>query len=169
MKKILIFGILLIAISCNKSIDFKPQAINFDRDACHTCKMGLTDQRFNVQAINEFGEVRFYDDIGCLEEEMRDAAWNKWTGNKVKFWIGDYDKGNVKTNWIDAEKAYYTYGVHTPMDYGYTAHTNKPKNDISFSFKETLKRISEGKTRRENYIQENKLMMKETATEEKNK
>jgi len=167
MKKILLFGILLIAISCNKEVDFKPQAINFDRDACHVCKMGLTDQRFNVQAMNEYGEVWFYDDIGCLAEEMRDTEnWNKWKGNKVKFWIGDYDAGNVKTNWIDAEKALYAYGIHTPMDYGYTAHTHKQKEQ-TFTFVETLKRIDEGKTRRENYIQENKLMMKEDANPSK--
>jgi copper chaperone NosL len=167
MKKILIFGMFLIAaISCNKEVDFKPQDINFDRDACHVCKMGLTDQRFNVQAINEYGEVHFYDDLGCLAEEMRDTEWNKWKGNKVKFWIGDYNAGNVKTNWIDAEKAFYTYGIHTPMDYGYTAHTNKPKDKNIFSFTETLKRINEGKTKRENYIQEKKLMMKESVSKE---
>lgn len=166
MKKIiLIISIFFLTISCNKEVDFKPQAINFDRDACHVCKMGLTDQRFNVQVMNEYGEVWFYDDIGCLAEEMRATEnWKNWKGNKVKFWIGDYDKGNNTDNWVDAETAFYTYGIHTPMDYGYVAHTIKPADIALYSFKETLKRINEGKTKRENYIQENKLMMKEDAS-----
>lgn len=160
--------LLILFISCNKEVNFNPQAINFDRDACHVCKMGLTDQRFNVQAINAYGEVWFYDDLGCLAEEMRDTnQWNKWKGDKVKFWIGDYNKGNLKDNWIDAETAFYTYGIHTPMDYGYVAHSTKPTKEIAYSFKETLIRINQGKTKRENYIQENKLMMKEDAHPEK--
>ena len=162
MKKlILIIGILLLAISCNKEIEFKPQAINFDRDACHVCKMGLTDQRFNVQAMNEFGEVYFYDDIGCLAEQMRDTEnWNKWKGNKIKFWIGDATKLNDPSNWIDAETAFYDYGKHTPMGYGYSANEVKPEGDV-YSFQEVLQRINEGKTMRETYIQKKMLMMKD--------
>ena len=163
MKKIILIitGTLLLFISCNKEVVFEPQAINFDRDNCFVCLMGLTDQRYNAQAMNEFGEVHMYDDIGCLAEEMRSTEeWTKWKGNKVRFWIGDASKGNDPSNWIDAETAFYDYGKHTPMGYGYSAFLVKPTGK-TYSFRETLQRINEGKTMREAYIQEKMLMMKD--------
>jgi len=162
MKKLsLLIGIILIAISCNKEVVFTPRNINFDRDDCHVCKMGLTDQRFNVQALNQYGEVRWFDDIGCLAEEIRGGEeWTKWKGDKVKYWIGDASQENDPSNWIDAEKAYYDYGKHTPMGYGYSAYEVKPSG-ITYTFNEVLQRINEGKTMRESYIQKKMLMMKD--------
>lgn len=163
MKKLTILLVILILLSsCNQQVTYEARDINFDRDVCFICLMGLTDQRYNAQAINEYGEVHWYDDIGCLAEEMRDTkTWETWKGSKVKFWIGDADKGNEPSNWIDAETAFYDYGKHTPMGYGYSAYAEKPDVDSIFTFKEVLKRINEGKTMRENFIQEKMLMMKE--------
>jgi copper chaperone NosL len=163
MKKFtFLIGILLLISACNGKADFKPKAINFDRDACYVCRMGLTDQRFNVQAINEFGEVRWYDDIGCLAEDMRAKdQWDKWKGSQVKIWIGDASKKNEASNWIDAEKAYYDYGKDTPMGYGYSAYKDKPASDSIYTFNEVFERINAGKTMREGFIQEKMLMMKD--------
>ena len=162
MKKLtLLLGFILLLSACSHHEDFKPRAINFDRDACFVCRMGLTDQRYNVQAINEFGEVRWYDDVGCLAEDMRNKEqWNQWKGNKVQFWIGDAAKKNVPSNWIDAKKAFYLYGIETPMGYGYAAYAKKPDTTQVFTFDEVLKRIDEGKTMRERFIKKKKLMMK---------
>jgi len=162
MKNIIfLITISMLLLSCSNKIDFKPKAINFDRDACYICRMGLTDQRYNVQAINEFGEVRWYDDIGCLAEDIRSLEqWKQWKGSKVKFWIGDASKANEPSNWIDAEKAFFDYGKDTPMGYGYSAYATQT-DSITFSFNETLKRIDIGKTMRENFIQEKMLMMKD--------
>lgn len=157
-----LLGVLLLISSCNPKTDFKPQDINFDRDVCYVCKMGLTDQRYNAQAINEFGEVHWYDDIGCLAEEMRDTdTWLNWKGNKVKFWIGDAGKGNDPSNWIDAEAAYYDYGKHTPMGYGYSAFAEKPDADSIYIFSEVIQRINEGKTMRQGFLEEKKMLMKD--------
>ncbi|MEN8186709.1 MAG: hypothetical protein ABFR05_06225 [Bacteroidota bacterium] len=163
MKNTVITIVLLsIFVSCKQQNDFKPRDINFDRDVCYICLMGLTDQRYNAQSINEYGEVHWYDDIGCLAEEMRDTStWNQWKGDKVRFWIGDASKGNDPSNWIDAETAYYDYGKHTPMGYGYSAYAEKPGADSIFTFEQVIQRINEGKTMRENFIQEKMLMMKD--------
>ena len=170
MKKILATLVLIsILSSCKHEENFNPRDINFDRDVCYICLMGLTDQRYNAQAINQFGEVHWYDDIGCLAEEMRDTAtWNHWKGNKVKFWIGDASKGNDTSNWIDAETAYYDYGKHTPMGYGYSAYFEKPSADSIFTFDEVISRINEGLTMRESFIQEKMLMMKDDPEKLKN-
>jgi len=163
MKKLtLLLGFLILLSSCNPQVTYEARDINFDRDVCYVCLMGLTDQRYNAQSINEYGEVHWYDDIGCLAEEMRDTAtWNTWKGNKVKFWIGDASKGNDPSNWIDAEAAFYDYGKHTPMGYGYSAYAEKPEAEQIYTFEEVLQRINEGKTMRENFIQEKMLMMKD--------
>lgn len=162
MKKLtLLLGFLILLSSCKQQVTYEARAINFDRDDCSVCRMGLTDQRYNVQAINEYGEVRWYDDIGCLAEDLRNKEqWEQWKGNKVKFWIGDASKANDASNWIDAEKAFYDFGKDTPMGYGYSAYKNKPKDKESFSFKETLKRIDEGKTMRESFIKKKKMLGK---------
>jgi len=163
MKKIVALIVFLsIVFSCKQEQNFNPRDINFDRDVCYVCLMGLTDQRYNAQSINEFGEVHWYDDIGCLAEEMRDTTvWNLWKGNKVKFWIGDATKGNDPSNWIDAELAYYDYGKHTPMGYGYSAYFEKPATDSIYTFGQVLNRINKGLTMRESFIQEKMLMMQD--------
>ena len=157
-----VLALLLLTISsCKQEVTYEARDINFDRDACFVCLMGLTDQRYNVQAINEYGEVHLYDDIGCLAEEMRaEENWLKWKGNKVKFWIGDASKENDPSNWIDAEAAFYDYGKHTPMGYGYSAYAKKPTDTEIYTFDQVIQRINEGKTMREDYIQEKMLMMK---------
>ncbi|HHB79966.1 MAG TPA: hypothetical protein ENK85_12100 [Saprospiraceae bacterium] len=157
MRKMLLIGWVLILASCNSKVDYSPRKINFDRDACFVCNMGLTDQRYNVQAINKYGEVRWYDDIGCLAEDIRGEGWKKWDGETAVIWIGDASKGNVPSNWIDAKKAYYTYGEHTPMGYGYSAHEAKPDGEY-FDYLTTLKRINEGKTMREKFVKEKKML-----------
>ena len=163
MKKLsIIFTFLLIFSSCKQNLTYEARDINFDRDICYICLMGLTDQRYNAQSINEYGEVHWYDDIGCLAEEMRDTStWNQWKGETVKFWIGDASKGNDSSNWINAETAFYDYGKHTPMGYGYSAYSEKPSVDSVFTFEQVLQRINAGKTMRENFIQEKMLMMKD--------
>ncbi len=162
MKKLITLALLLTLIfSCKKEDKFAPRAINFDRDVCYVCLMGLTDQRYNVQAINDYGEVRWYDDIGCLAEDIRNKQqWEQWKGKEAHYWIGDASKGNDPSNWIDAEKSYYDYGKHTPMGYGYSAYYIKPTQDSIFTFDQVLKRIDEGQTMRQAFLKE-KMMMNE--------
>ncbi len=156
MKKIVVLiGFLLLSVNaCKQEVDFSPRKINFDRDVCYVCKMGLDDPKYNLQAINERGQVRWYDDIGCLAEDIRDQDFNKWKGNKYKIWIGDANTGK----WIDAEKAWYRFGDRTPMGYGYGALKEKTSDSL-FDFKTTLQRINEGKTKRADFIKKKKMSM----------
>ncbi|NPA45934.1 MAG: hypothetical protein GXO24_01830 [Chlorobi bacterium] len=153
--KIYLFGFILVMAGCAKKVDFNPRPINYDRDVCYVCKMGLDNPKYNVQAINERGEIRWYDDIGCLAEDMRDGDFNKWKGNKYKIWIGDANTGK----WIDAEKAWYRYGDDTPMGYGYGALAQKPDTGEVYDFKTTIKRIDQGLTKRKEFIKKKKMSM----------
>ncbi len=152
MKYLSIIVIVLFAVSCQTQVNFEPRKVNYDRDVCHVCQMGLTDPKFDVQAINQYGDVRFYDDIGCLAEDIHDGDFNTWKGEKYKIWIGNIDDGT----WIDAEKALYRYGETTPMGYGYAA-VKATEGDSLYNFKSCLQRIKEGKTMREEFIKKKKM------------
>jgi copper chaperone NosL len=57
-----------------------PQPIRYGFDACHACKMTLTDKRFGVELISAKGKVFLFDDLNCAlgyaagEASLREAA-----------------------------------------------------------------------------------------------
>ena len=160
MKKAVIV-LLFLFYACNSKVDYSPREINFDRDVCAVCKMGLTDQRYSAQAINKYGEVLWFDDIGCLVEMMHSEQWKKWGGDSAKVYIGNSKTGK----WLDARKAFYRYGKEeTPMGYGYGA---LPANegDSLYTFQEVIKKISEGQTVREKYLEEYNLLKEKNSKE----
>ncbi len=158
MKKIafiIIMAIATIMASCNHEPDFSPRTINYERDICAQCLMGIADSLWAVQAINVQEDVLWFDDIGCLEEYMKTPNWQKFVNNqKVQIWVGNTQQGG----WIDAQKAYYNFGKHTPMGYGYSA-VPEP-NDTTFTYNQVMKRIGEGKTMREEFLRQHKMMGK---------
>ncbi|NPA42916.1 MAG: hypothetical protein GXO27_02680 [Chlorobi bacterium] len=164
MKKFMwiLTGVLMLAVACQRKVDFSPRQPNYDRDVCHVCKMGLTDLPYNVQAINQYGEVRWYDDLGCLAEDIRDGDFNQWKGEKYKIWIQDAETGE----WIDAEKAWYRFGDETPMGYGYGALKEKKDDGEYYDFETVLKRIAEGKTKRAEFLKKKKMSVSGHETDE---
>jgi nitrous oxide reductase accessory protein NosL len=159
MKKILAIVLMFTAFACNQTVDQSPREINWDRDICVNCLMGLADQKYSVQAINEYEDVIWFDDLGCLIQYMDTEDWKKFGGNKAKIWIGDCETGE----WLDATKAWYRYGDRTPMGYGYGAL--KEKGDSTYSFETVVQRIHDGITMREAFIKDKKLMMQEKENE----
>ena len=152
MKKLLLLTIVLGFISCNSEVDYSPREINWDRDICANCLMGIAEQDYTVQAINQYEKVIWFDDLGCLVEYMKHDDWKKFKGDgEVKIWIADCETGQ----WIDALSAWYRFGDRTPMGFGYGALAHKKEG--TFSFNETVKRINAGKTRREEFLKKNKV------------
>jgi len=153
MKNVLILIATIFIFSCNSRVDMTPRKVNFDRDVCKTCLMGIAEKNYAVQAINPRGKVLWFDDIGCFIEYQKDPNWKKFIADGTpKVWIADADTGE----WIDIYKAYYRFGDRTPMGYGYGAL--KDKKDGYFDYKNTVKRIKQGKTKRDEF---KKMKMKE--------
>ncbi len=153
MKQILLFLSVLFVFSCQQEVDYNPRKINFDRDVCKNCLMGIAEPNYAVQAINKKGKVIWFDDIGCYVEYIETPDWNKFTmGEKPKVWIADADTGQ----WLDIEKAWYRFGDRTPMGFGYGAVKGNKKG--YYDYKTTVKRIKEGKTNRESFIKKHKMM-----------
>ena len=61
MKKIvLFFMVVFMAAACKHQTDYSPREVNYDRDICAQCLMGIAEQPWAVQAINEHGEVLWF-------------------------------------------------------------------------------------------------------------
>ncbi len=149
---LLLVTFLLIAAACTRTVDQSPREINFDRDICINCLMGLADQKFSAQSINQRNEVLWYDDLGCLVEYMNSPDWEKYGGNEAVSYIGDAETGE----WVRVEDAWYVYGVATPMGYGYAAYADNREG--AFDYETTVKRIKEGVTMREDFLKTKKML-----------
>jgi copper chaperone NosL len=53
---------LLICAACKT----EPQPIVFGKDACHACKMMMTDHKFGAELITKKGKVYKFDDLNCM-------------------------------------------------------------------------------------------------------
>jgi len=164
MKKLILISTLFFAFACNTEVDQSAREINYDRDICVNCLMGLAEKEYTAQAINEYGEVLWFDDLGCLVEYAKTEDWKKWGCESAKAWIGDCETGE----WIDAYKAFYRYGDRTPMGYGYGA-LKENLGDTLFDYNTTVKRIEDGKTMREEFIKEKKMMHHMDKNKDENK
>lgn len=149
---ILIFSLLATSISCTRNIDQSPRDINFDRDICVLCLMGLADQKYSAQSINSRGDVLWYDDLGCLIFYMESPDWERYGGDEAVSYIADSKTGE----WLRVEEAWYTYGDQTPMGYGYAAHRHQ--SDSSYNYSTTRQRILDGLTMREDFLKKKKML-----------
>lgn len=148
---IILSGIIVVS-ACTRTADQTPREINFDRDICINCLMGLADQKFSAQSINMRNEVLWYDDLGCLVEYMKSPDWESYGGEDAVSYIGDAATGE----WLRVEDAWYVYGVDTPMGYGYAAY--KEKKEGAFDFETTVQRINDGFTMREDFLEKKKML-----------
>jgi len=59
-----IFTTLLIGLIL-AACDVKPEPLVMGKDACHTCKMTLVDDKFGAEIITKKGKVYKFDDLNC--------------------------------------------------------------------------------------------------------
>ena len=154
MKKLVVVFALIALFSCNQEADYSPREINWDRDICVLCLMGLAEQEYSVQSINQWNEVIWYDDLGCYIYFYGSEDWDRFAGDgKVKSWIGHCETGE----WIEVDKAFYRYGDRTPMGYGYGALKNNI-GDSLYDYNTTVKRIKDGITMRKAFLEEKQML-----------
>jgi copper chaperone NosL len=78
------------------------------KEPCAHCKMLVGDRRYAAQVIDEVGEHRFFDDIGCM------VLWMEAHKVPEHAWV------HAPTGaWVDARTARYASGARTPMDFGF--------------------------------------------------
>ncbi|HMR81922.1 MAG TPA: nitrous oxide reductase accessory protein NosL [Niabella sp.] len=142
---VIIIAVLSMFSSC--SID-GPEPVNYNKDACASCKMSISESRFAAELITEKGRVYKFDDISC----MLDYIGNNKTTVK-KYYIADFMKDK---EWLDAAKAFYVRHeeIHSPMggniaafetENAAKAYTEKYNTNI-LMWEDLLKKVPAGDT-----------------------
>jgi len=140
MKKfsfLLIFALGLFFSACDSSVDTGVKEVKFDREVCERCKMIISDRNYAVQIVNPTDGKRYYhDDIGCaiLWFKENQLSWEK----DAIIYVTDAKTGK----WIDAQKAFWTYGAVTPMDFGFSAYAEKQMDIENYDFAYAKEKIS---------------------------
>lgn len=119
MKTLLTIVILGIVIS---ACSVKPEPLVMGKDACHSCKMTLVDNKFGAEIVTKKGKIYKFDDLNCM----------------VKFYnAGHEPKDNISscivaaytdpTKLLDATKAIYVESemVKSPMAANIAAFSSK--------------------------------------------
>lgn len=94
----------------------EPVPIRFGEDACETCLMGISDERFAAEAVTRTGKIHTFDSAECL------AAFVNTTEEDLhSVWVSDF--GNPDAGLISAENAFFLMSptLPSPMGLGISA------------------------------------------------
>ena len=80
----------------------RPPTIRFGEEACASCRMIISDERFAAALVTAAGDALKFDDIGCLIEHEADPV-----RPDVACWVRDFRS----REWLDARQATF---VHSP-------------------------------------------------------
>jgi copper chaperone NosL len=86
-----------------------PQPIVYDREPCAHCRMLISEPRFAAQLETQDGEIRSFDDPGCLLADLATHA-----GGVRALWFHHVREDR----WLDAEHVAFEAAERTPMGYG---------------------------------------------------
>ena len=89
-----------------------PEPIAWDKEACAYCRMHVGDPRFAAQLQTSDGQVRNYDDPGCL---LSDLAARRPPVHAIYF------HDSAKEGWLKPEEVAFVSAATTPMGYGLAA------------------------------------------------
>jgi nitrous oxide reductase accessory protein NosL len=127
-----VLAALFLLSGCSGDSGSGPLEINWDRDACERCRMVLSD-RYHAAQIRYFpphkkrSVVARFDDIGCAILWLSDKPWQQ--DSRTEIWVTGHRTGA----WIDATRATYVKGQHTPMEYGLGAQDEAVTGGLDFT------------------------------------
>ena len=116
---------LLLALAAATCSDGPPQPASLDtrNETCAFCRMAISDARLAAQIVAPAEEPKFFDDIGCLRNHLRERPV---ASGSVVF-VADH---RTKA-WVPAAQAVYTKvpGLETPMGSHVVAHADSASRD----------------------------------------
>ena len=106
--------LLALVVACSSGAP-EPVQITLDEEACHQCRMAISQQEFAAEIVTTAGSVFYFDDIGCMKRWISDNQLPETAG----LFVSDYDT----RIWLDAKTALYVRSskLATPMQYGLAA------------------------------------------------
>lgn len=112
---------------CTQTPKTGPVEVKYGRDLCSECGMAVSDKRFAAQIRGGNDHKAFiFDDIGCALRYSQTQSWFK--ESSTEFFVADYKT----SEWIQAQKAFYSKVKGTPMNYGYAANKNRETEVVDF-------------------------------------
>ncbi|MCC6411077.1 MAG: nitrous oxide reductase accessory protein NosL [Saprospiraceae bacterium] len=57
-----LLGVVVLMGACSP----EPRPLNYGKDACHFCKMTLSDKRYGAEIVTQKGKVYVFDDLNCM-------------------------------------------------------------------------------------------------------
>ncbi len=114
-----------IVVSC--AGELKPREVVLNEDSCALCRMAVSQREFAAQIVEPGGKVSFYDDIGCMFDEISIGkfAVDGIANGKFAPFVVDFES----KAWIRADRAFYLKSekLNTPMSYGFAATESRDK------------------------------------------
>jgi copper chaperone NosL len=116
-----ILGIIFLGVvfSCSPK---GPEKINFGKDQCELCKMGIEDPKFATELITEKGRIYKFDDLNCMQSY---ATENAEQVGQAKLYVPDF----LTNELFPLEKATLITGgaIKSPMNGNVAAFIDKTK------------------------------------------
>lgn len=91
-------SMLLLLQSCSTG----PQPISYGKDACHFCKMIISDKKFGAEIVTQKGKAYKFDDTHCLASFLKSGSLDK--KEIAATYVADY---TAQEKLIPAEKAFW--------------------------------------------------------------
>ena len=114
----------LVAAACGPGGPPPPGALDTAHEACRSCRMAVSDARFAAQLAAPGEEPRFFDDLGCLRDFLRD-------GGALPPGTIAYVADHRTRAWVPAAAALFTRvpALETPMGSHLVAHADAASRD----------------------------------------
>jgi copper chaperone NosL len=114
---------LALSSACRRGA-VEPAQVDTHADVCARCRMAVSDRRFAGQLAAPGEEPRFFDDVGCLGEYLRQHP--TLPAGTVAF-VADHRTGA----WVRASRAVFTKRdtLETPMGSHLIAHADAASRD----------------------------------------
>jgi len=121
MKFLLLISFILLLFGCSKDREIKPADIKYGQDICTACSMIISEVPYSAQYILTDGNVKKFDDIGCMIDYIKRTE--NELGKISAVFVRDYHSNK----WIDAKEAHFLRStlIITPMGHGIIAFSNE--------------------------------------------
>ncbi len=109
MKLVIVSILAMLLIGCTP----KPEPLSYNRDACHTCKMTLTDTKYGAEIVTKKNKVYKFDDINCMVNFFNSGEVAE---DEVAFKLV-IDYSNPAHGLFPADEAFYLFSdqLRSPM------------------------------------------------------
>ena len=121
MKYLLSISLALLFLGCSEEKEIKPSNIKYGEDLCAACSMIISEELYSSQYILTNGDVKKFDDIGCMIDHIKKKEGELDRISAV--FVRDYNSNQ----WINAKDAYFLHSrlIITPMGHGIIGFSNK--------------------------------------------